>query len=475
MCPVNRSDDSEPLRRDDDGGSGAGIRAEFARRDLDRHLALFYDSRTAQLEIAAAFLADALHRDRKCLYLTEATGPAQIRAALEATDVDVSARLDAGDLEIRDATTVYLDSGFDPDRMIETLEASCDASLEDGYEGFSVAGENTWCFHTDETFDHVLEFEADFDAACPDMPVTALCQYDLDQFGERSIAKALWTHKQVVYRYTICENPYYVPPAEYRRSSDPRLNARLMLEQLYDLARSRRRIERREQRLAVVNRVLRHNIRNDLNAILGNLSLVADTDSLDAESRDRLEIARQYAHDIVETAEKARTVQQTVADRSIESLSLRSVVDDAVRRVESSYPAATIERTGDDARTILADTALEEALVELLTNGIIHQSGEEPTVTLAASTRPTEVVLTVENPGEPIPESDQRALRQGVETPLEHGSGLGLWLVKWIVDRSGGRLLFPESGGSTCRIAIELRTASGTGTRPPDGDDRSAD
>ncbi len=459
MSP-DRSADAESARRSEVDGNDAGIRTEFARRDLDRHLALFYDSRTAQLEVAAAFVADALRRDRRCLYLAEANSPTRIRAALEATEIDVSARLAAGDLEIRDAETVYLGSDFDPDRMIETLETACEDSLEAGYEGFSVAGENTWCFHTDETFDHVLEFEADFDAACPEMPVTALCQYDLDRFGERSIAKALWTHRQVVYRYTVCENPYYVPPAEYRRSSDPRLNARLMLEQLHDLARSKRRIERREQRLAVVNRVLRHNVRNDLNAVLGNLSLVGENaDDLDAESRERLETAEQCAREVVETAEKARTVQRTIADRSIESLDLDPIVDAAVRRVESSYPAATIDRTGDGSTTVLADAALEEALVELLTNGIVHQADAEPTVTLAVSTRPTEVVLTVENPGEPIPESDQRALRQGVETPLEHGSGLGLWLVKWIVDRSGGRLRFPDGDGSRCRIAVELRTA----------------
>jgi hypothetical protein len=32
------------------------------------------------------------------------------------------------------------------------------------------------------SYDHVVDFEADFDATCPDLPVTALCQYDLDRF-----------------------------------------------------------------------------------------------------------------------------------------------------------------------------------------------------------------------------------------------------------------------------------------------------
>lgn len=463
MFDEERPAETGSVDGDDVTGGGADIRADLARTDLGRHLALFYDSRTTQLEIAAAFIADALQNGRRCLYLAETNSPTQIRAALEAIDIDVSARLRGDDLEIRDAAEVYLDEEFDPDRMIATLDEACSAALEAGYDGFSVAGENTWCFHTDETFDHILEFEADFDAACPEMPVTALCQYDLDQFCERSIAKALWTHEQIIYRNTVCDNPYYVPPTEYRRADDPNLNARLMLEQTYDLTRSRREIEHREQRLAVVNRVLRHNVRNDLNAILGNIELVRERHSLDADARDRLAVAERSARDVVETAEKARTVQQTLADSSIEPLALASVVASAVGQVESSNPAATIEVTGaDPSVTVLADSSLEKALAELLTNAVVHQPDDEPIATLTIRNRSPEfVTLAVENPGRPIPESDRQALRHGTETPLEHGSGLGLWLVKWIVDRSAGRLRFPDSDGERCRIAVDLRTADG--------------
>ncbi|ELY69501.1 MEDS domain-containing protein [Natrinema versiforme] len=461
-------------RRDDATGSDAGIRTDLARTDLDRHLALFYDSPTAQLEIAAAFIADALRNGRRCLYLADANNPTQIRAALETTDIDVESRLEAGDLEIRDATEAYLADGFDPDGMIDTLEAACAASIDAGYEGFSVAGENTWCFHTDESFDHVLEFEAEFDATCPELPVTALCQYDLDRFGERSIAKALWTHKQIIYRYTICDNPYYVPPSEYQSSADVRLDSRLMLEQLYDLTRSRRQIDRREQRLTVINRVLRHNVRNDLNTILGSLSLVRERDEIDDRSRERLEIAEQCARELVQTAEKARAIQQVVGESEVETPTLGSVIDSAVRQLRERAPGARIEVTGDEpSQTVLADAALDEALLELLTNGVIHQSADEPTVRITVTNRTDEFVgLEIENPGDPIPESDQRALQHGTETPLEHGSGLGLWLVKWIVEQSAGRLWFPESDVETCRIGIELRTVGRTEVQATERGDR---
>lgn len=477
MGPQDRRSGIDDGRRADSREREGGIRTEFERRDLARHLALFYESRTAQLEIAVAFVTDALRRDRKCLYLADANEPERIAAALEAAGIDVSARTGAGEFEICDAADVYLDTGFDPDRMIDTLEATAGAALEAGYEGVSVAGENTWCFRTDEAFDRVLEFEARFDAVCPDLPVTALCQYDLERFGERSIAKALWTHRQIVYRGTICENPYYVPPSEYRDAAEPRLNARLMLEQTYELSRTREQIERREQRLRVVNRVLRHNVRNDLNAILGNLADALETGALDPATRERIAVAEQCARELVDTAEKARVVHRTAADSAVDRLRLDAVIAGAVRRVESRYPAATIERPdAEPSVTVVADSNLEEGLVELLANGVVHQSADPPTVTLGVSSpAPEFVAVDVSNPGRPIPESDQRALLEGTETPLEHGSGLGLWLVKWLVDRSGGRLEFPETDGTECRVRITLPAASGAVDPDPGAPGTDAD
>jgi signal transduction histidine kinase len=39
------------------------------------------------------------------------------------------------------------------------------------------------------------------------------------------------------------------------------------------------------------------------------------------------------------------------------------------------------------------------------------------------------------------------------ETALDHGSGLGLWIVKWVVERSEGTIDFRNEDGA----CIELR------------------
>jgi two-component sensor histidine kinase len=437
--------------------SRSDLLAELRRRDLPRHLALFYESRSEQFDAVAAFLEHGLTTNHKCLYLHDESTPQQIRDILRTTTLNVDHHLNVDDLVIRDASEVYLDSGFEPDQMIQTLENTCEKSVDEGYEGLFVAGENSWCFHTELTFDPILNFEADFDATCPELPVVALCQYDLTRFGEKSAAKALWTHVNVIYRNTICQNPFYIPPGKYYREVDKNLNVKLMLEQVYSLTNSQRQVERHKQRLEVVNRVLRHNIRNDINVIQASLQLVQGADALTSDVEDRLAIVRKHANQILDMAERARYVQETIEDSTVETISLGSAIETAITEISTVYPDAEINVAGSQDLSVLGDTNLDLALTEALRNRIIHQKNEPAPVSLSISTPTTDAVwIDVESP-ESIPESDQKPIQQGYETQLEHVSGLSLWLVQWIVENSTGSLTFPDTETGKTKIRLQLR------------------
>jgi signal transduction histidine kinase len=77
-----------------------------------------------------------------------------------------------------------------------------------------------------------------------------------------------------------------------------------------------------------------------------------------------------------------------------------------------------------------------------------------------------EIVVADDDPG--IPEEEIEILERGEETGLEHTSGLGLWLVHWIVTESGGSVAFESSdtGGSVVRLRLPTEPRY-PGAEPP--------
>lgn len=425
------------------------LHGELGRTDLARHLAFFYRSPQIQREVAAAFVEQGLRTDNRCLYFLDTNTRAAMERAFRSAGIDVDAREEAGDLVVRSGTDAYQEAEFDPDQLITLLTDACQESVDDDYEGLWLAGEVSWCFHTDLAYDHVVAFEADFDETCADFPVTALCQYDLDRFCDESVAKALRTHEQIIYRYTLCENPYYVPPAEYRADTDRPPNAPLMLEQMYSLAHARHQIDRREQRLSVVNRILRHNIRNDLNVVRGVLT------GLDGDDHP-VTTAIDHVDDIVDIADKARHVERTIGHSTVRRTALEPFVAEALDRIERRYPDADLsaEGDGDGDLSVVVDTTLDTALTELL-DYALRQQDAGPSASLTVTDHPSgRARIDVRYPGGPVSTNDRQVLDQGSETPLEHCRGLGLWLAKWIVENAHGHLEFPPDGDPQMRIEL---------------------
>jgi signal transduction histidine kinase len=95
----------------------------------------------------------------------------------------------------------------------------------------------------------------------------------------------------------------------------------------------------------------------------------------------------------------------------------------------------------------------------LIENGIVHNdSTATARVTVGAIAEDDRVRLRVADNGSGIPLSELQVLRRREETQLEHGSGIGLWVVSWIVELCHGELEF-ENTGRGCTVTIELPPA----------------
>ncbi|WP_436902004.1 PAS domain S-box protein [Halovenus halobia] len=215
----------------------------------------------------------------------------------------------------------------------------------------------------------------------------------------------------------------------------------------------------RAKQLRVVDRVLRHNLRNDLTAIrLRTQELGA---APEAERSELVTEILDTADGLLTTSEKSRSITDILADPP--EVRQRDVGAEIRRRVDSlrtTYPHADVAFSGDHSATAIATQSLGEAIAELLTNAVVHHDGDRPTIDVHVSTQPETVEIRLTDDGPGIPPMDQDVLLTGRDSDeLYHGSGLGLWLVYWVVQRSGGDIDIADGDprGTTITLTLPRR------------------
>ena len=234
---------------------------------------------------------------------------------------------------------------------------------------------------------------------------------------------------------------------------------------------------RNQQRRQVMNRVLRHDLRNDMNVVVGHAEILVE--ALDSERVRHAETIREKSSNLVDLGEKVRKIDQRLhgRDRELKEVDLARIVEDEVRSVHQSYPETSI-RTRIEQLSIWGDTLVRAAVENLIENAIEHNDHENPEIDVAVRTNEADdrVELVVSDNGPGIPEAERRVITAGIETPLEHISGLGLWLVKWIVEGMDGELEIEDNDprGSVVTLSFPTLTAAGDRSTDPiaGGDDR---
>lgn len=207
---------------------------------------------------------------------------------------------------------------------------------------------------------------------------------------------------------------------------------------------------RREQRLDVLNRVLRHNLRNDLEVIGGVLESIDTSSTHDPEM---LAVARRQTSELLETAETARRMEHALEDVEIIQHDLQAVLDSLAEQSRSEFSVARLT-VDTEAVTVSAVDVLDEALWELLENAFQHTESSQVTISVDVHDRMATVSLGDGGPG--IPDDVYKSIERGEETALAHGDGLGLWFAYWMIEASGGDLAFEVDEGTTVRVRLPL-------------------
>ena len=214
----------------------------------------------------------------------------------------------------------------------------------------------------------------------------------------------------------------------------------------------------REQRLAVLNRILRHNLRNDLNVASGYLDVVADGID-DDQYVDMLETAKANTDDVLELGDKARMVERTLESEEMgtEPIPVAEFVAHVADPLVDEHGGGVANDVPADLTIDTNRQLLESVLANLVENGLEHGGGS---VTVTATVEGSTARLVVSDDGDGIPSHELGVIEQGKETDLEHGSGIGLWLVEWGSTALGGCVSY-ETGPEGTTATVELPDIDG--------------
>jgi signal transduction histidine kinase len=240
--------------------------------------------------------------------------------------------------------------------------------------------------------------------------------------------------------------------------------------------------KQREQRLNVLNRVLRHNLRNNLTTIIGYAQTVqSELDTLDlpeqndeatavhpqlrefstSTTQQHLELIIESSEELRTVARKARELEQVIEPgESNESVAVSATLRELASEYREFYPDATIEVSVTDAVISGSRPALKLAVGELLDNTLLHNDNPEPVVKVETNCTDETVDIHVIDTGPGIPETERSVLEEGTETPLSHTTGIGLWSAEWLTTQLGGHITLEDNDPRGTVVTITVPTIS---------------
>jgi len=213
----------------------------------------------------------------------------------------------------------------------------------------------------------------------------------------------------------------------------------------------------------VLNRVLRHNLRNEISVIRGYTELMAE--QLDDEPAT--ETVLNHIDDLINLSQKARELEDVIsASSERQCTEITSLVENIVDAIDDEYPSSSISVEYDGEIHISILQNFGRAIQELVENAVKH-SGDSPRVTISIETVANGVEIRISDDGPGLPNHEAEVLIDGKETPLAHGTGLGLWLAYWIITNHDGSLdSTVTNDGTTMTISIPQRPAVGAQQQP---------
>jgi signal transduction histidine kinase len=341
------------------------------------------------------------------------------------------------------------DGIFNPDKMIDLLQAETDKALAEGYAALRVTGEMTWALRDLPGSERLIEYETKLNFFFPNSKALAICQYDMNQFDPELLLNVLRTHPIAVIGTEIYKNFYYIPPKELSKDTEPSITLQYWIDNLIE----RKEIEMKYQQTYNQSEFYRDLLSHDINNILQVILSTAER----VEIEKNLEVIESAVSSIKKQIERGSSLISTIHKISqlesskvtLESIDAMELLNKAIKSIIGSFRSRKVKIEIECILKNLyvqANSILLDVLENLLHNAVKHNQSSTAEVLIRISRQVkgeiNYVKLEFIDNGLGIPEEKkqlifQKKYRSG---ELKAGMGLGLSLVKNAIDSYGGEI-----------------------------------
>jgi signal transduction histidine kinase len=233
------------------------------------------------------------------------------------------------------------------------------------------------------------------------------------------------------------------------------------------------RLKRQRNDLRLLNQVMRHDIRNDLQLIGAYAELLEE--HVDEEGAASLEIIRENTRSAVELTATVRDLAEVMLRDEVETgrVPLDRILSQQVEEVRSAYSTAVFTVEGSfPNETVVADEMLSSVFRNVLRNAVQHNDETPPRVEVSAAVvddadgndpdgaaEYLEVRIGDNGPGIPTARREEVFGKgeKGLDSP---GAGIGLYLVRSLVETYGGEVRVEDDEPKGAVFVIRLRLAA---------------
>ncbi len=272
-----------------------------------------------------------------------------------------------------------------------------------------------------------------------------------DELGERgAILLVAWPSLDRMEEYHVTPTDYF---AEHIATAITNIRSRERLE------RARTDLAKRKEMVEVYDRLLRHDLGNDLQIIHGfseRLLREAETDQF-SEQAKKIKRTAQSASELIDSV--GQTVQTLQQEGDPKAMKLEPILSKVVDEVDGKFASLTVEYDPEEFDTqVYAADLIDSVFTNILSNAAVHN--DEPVVVRVKAGDPTPDTITVciADDGTGIPEAVRDELfEMGKKGPESDGTGFGLGLARTLVESYGGAIEVYDSdrGGAEFQITLE--------------------